>query len=86
MDWHDEAVNQIETREDLARYLTDLARRLETGDVRLAHGRIADYIEAAGAWTGSMDGYFANVVGAPVPDQPDWKMIAAIFTAATIYE
>lgn len=84
--WHDEEIDRIETREDLVRYLASLARRIETGDVQLAHGRIGDYIEAASAWTGSMDGYFANIIGAPVPDQPDWKMIAAIFTAATIYE
>jgi hypothetical protein len=33
-----------------------------------------------------MGGFFKNVVGESVPDNPDWAMIAAIFRAAVIYE
>jgi hypothetical protein len=86
MQWHNAEIDQIETREDLAAYLTSLARRIEAGEAHTAHNSVQDYLEAAGAWTGSMDGYFANVFKAPVPAEPDWKMIAAIFTAATVYE
>jgi hypothetical protein len=86
MQWHDAEIDQIKTREDLAAYLASLARRIQAGEAPTTHHSVEDYLEAAGAWTGSMDGYFANVVKAPVPTQPDWKMIAAILTAATVYE
>jgi hypothetical protein len=43
-------------------------------------------VEAAGRWTGSMDGFFSNMMGAPAPETPDWAMIAAIFRAALVDE
>ncbi|HEU5426162.1 MAG TPA: hypothetical protein VFU74_04790 [Actinocrinis sp.] len=46
----------------------------------------ADFVDAAARWSRAMAGYFKNVVGEPVPDAPDWAMIAAIFSAAAVYE
>lgn len=86
MTWPDPTLDAIRTRQDLARHLIGLAGRLREGDVVAENSSPESLIEAAGRWTGSMDGFFANVMKGPVPKDPDWAMIAAIFRAALVYE
>ncbi|MFH8592340.1 DUF7660 family protein [Streptomyces rimosus] len=86
MKWTDESINAISSRQDLVAYLQHLSQGMRAGDVRMENPSTIDYVSAASRWTESMDGYFENVVGQPVPDQPDWAMIAAIFRAAVVYE
>jgi hypothetical protein len=84
--WPDARLNAIESREDLARYLQELANAIDNGSVDTANSATSDFIDAAGRWSGSMDGFFQNVMGSQVPDTPSWAMIAAIFRAAIVYE
>jgi hypothetical protein len=86
MTWPDPTLDAIRTRQDLARHLIGLAGRLREGDVVAENSSPESLIEAAGRWTGSMDGFFVNVMGGPVPEDPDWAMVAAIFRAALVYE
>lgn len=86
MNWPDAALNEINTREDLARYLQDLSRLIRAREIALENPSTPDFVEASARWTKAMGGFFKNVVGEPVPDSPDWAMVAAIFRAAVTYE
>ncbi|GAA0907904.1 DUF7660 family protein [Streptomyces thermoalcalitolerans] len=86
MNWHDEALNQVQSREDLADYLARMAEMVRSGDMPAENITADSLIDAAARWTRSMDGFFKNIVKEPVPEEPDWSMIAAIFHAALIYE
>ncbi|WP_331750928.1 hypothetical protein OG215_36965 (plasmid) [Streptomyces globisporus] len=86
MNWPDATLNEIQSREDLARFLTGLAEEIRDGSLVAENANTDSFIDSAGRWTRSMDGFFKNVVKEPVPETPDWAMIAAIFRAALIYE
>ncbi|GAA2596104.1 hypothetical protein GCM10010435_89080 [Winogradskya consettensis] len=86
LDWQDPELSAVETREDLARYLEALAASLREGTISTENPSTAAFVDAAGRWTASMDGFFANILEVPVPGAPDWSMIAAIFRAALVYE
>ncbi|MFD5317076.1 hypothetical protein [Streptomyces sp. NPDC127098] len=75
----------ITSRQDLAAYLLQLAQRVERGELRQENERSVDYVRAAAYWTRSMHGFFANQ-GKETPEQPDWALIAMIFSAAFVYE
>ena len=86
MHWQDAELAAIESREDLARYLESLGAMLREGAISTENPSTDAFIDAAGRWTKSMDGFFSNVLKEPVPDSPDWAMVAAIFRAALVYE
>lgn len=86
MTWPDAALNEIRSREDLSRFLAGLAARIHDGSLSVENVTTESFVDAAGRWTRSMDGFFANVMKEPVPETPDWAMIAAIFRAALVYE
>ena len=86
VNWPDPALNEINTREDLAKYLQGLAILLRDGKLELQNPSTSDFVDASARWTKSMDGFFKNVIGEPVPEAPDWALIAAIFRAAVVYE
>ncbi|MEV4638116.1 hypothetical protein AB0J80_12275 [Actinoplanes sp. NPDC049548] len=86
MNWPDPELNAIATREDLARYLSGLAAEIRDGAVTAENSATDAFVDSAGRWTKSMDAFFENVLKEPVPDAPDWAMVAAIFRAALVYE
>ncbi|GAA1927546.1 hypothetical protein GCM10009716_39390 [Streptomyces sodiiphilus] len=86
MKWPDTTLNDIQSREDLARFLAALAERMRDGSLTVENATTESFVDSAGRWTRSMDGFFANVIKEPVPETPDWAMIAAIFRAALVYE
>lgn len=86
LNWQDSELNAISTREDLARYLQSLATLMADGNVSVENPLTADFVDAAGRWTNAMNGYFKNIIKEPIPDEPSWAMIGAIFSAAMIYE
>ncbi|AOS64669.1 DUF7660 family protein [Actinoalloteichus hymeniacidonis] len=86
MKWPDDTLNAIRTRDDLARFLSDLAEDIRDGRLSPENTTTDAFIDAAGRWTGSMDGFFQNVMKEPVPETPDWALVAAIFRAALVYE
>ncbi|MEV6805049.1 hypothetical protein [Streptomyces sp. NPDC051132] len=86
MNWPDAQLNEIKSKADLAAYLQDLAKAVSDGRIALENPSTVDFVDASARWTKSMDGFFKNVIGEPVPDSPSWAMIAAIFRAAVTYE
>ncbi|WP_457757799.1 DUF7660 family protein [Streptomyces mirabilis] len=54
--------------------------------MELQNPSTSDFVDASARWTKSMVGFFKNVIGEPVPEVPDWALIAAIFRAAVVYE
>ncbi|UQI45886.1 hypothetical protein M1P56_16730 [Streptomyces sp. HU2014] len=86
MNWPDPTLNAIQSREDLADFLTELARKVREGDLSVENATTDSFVDSAGRWARSMDGFFMNVIKEPVPETPDWSMIAAIFRAALVYE
>ncbi|WP_081748844.1 hypothetical protein [Nocardiopsis sp. CNT312] len=86
MNWPDEALNEVRSREDLARFLIELSRKIRSGEMPVENFTAEGLVDAAGRWTYSMDGFFENIIQEPVPEIPDWSMVAAIFRSALIYE
>ncbi|WP_304453415.1 hypothetical protein [Nocardiopsis sp. YSL2] len=86
MKWPDESLNEVRSREDLARFLIELSGKMERGEIPVENLTAEGLVDAAGRWTCSMDGFFENIIQEPVPENPDWSMVAAIFRAALIYE
>ncbi|MDH6630579.1 hypothetical protein M2271_008440 [Streptomyces sp. LBL] len=86
MNWPDAQLNEINSRDDLAAYLRDLAKTVSDGRIALENPLTEDFVDASARWTKAMDGFFKNVIEEPVPDSPSWAMIAAIFRAAVTYE
>jgi hypothetical protein len=50
MNWPDKALNEIETREDLA-YLTGLAEKIGNGSLSVENSSTETFVDAAGRWT-----------------------------------
>ena len=75
----------VTSREDLSNFLLELARNVSEGRFPMENETSVDYVRAAAYWVRSMQGFFANR-GEEMPETPDWKMIAMIFSAAFVYE
>ncbi|MFF4948189.1 hypothetical protein [Streptomyces chattanoogensis] len=75
----------VRTRSDLVAYIRELSQEAKTASGGWENPSIDRYLEALGAWTNDMDGYVANR-GVPLPDRPDWQLIADMLRAACFYE
>jgi hypothetical protein len=75
---------EVESRADLVRFLAELSKDVESG-MEVENDSADRLLEAASAWINDYDGYFMNR-GEPVPESPDWKLIALIFAASLVYE
>jgi hypothetical protein len=84
--WPNPKLNGIHSREDLARFLSQMASNLRDDQLALANNTVESFVDSAGRWTRSKDGFFTNVMREPAPENPDWALIAAIFSAALVYE
>ncbi len=75
----------VRTRADLVSYVRQLSQEAEAPASGWENQSLHGYLEALSAWTNDMDGYFINR-GEPVPDQPQWSLIADMLRAACFYE
>lgn len=78
-DYIEEKLNSIETREDLAEYLYDLSEGYQAGFME--ERSVVDYVDGAAAFTKALHGYCKNF-NLECPEQPDWRWVGEIFTAA----
>ena len=78
-------IERIQRREDLASFVEDLAKSLESKALMWSNDDLVSYLEAMSGWIADMDGYFQNQ-GKPCPEKPSWKTIAEILIAASNYE
>jgi len=75
----------IQSREDFVAFVKALVQDLRDNPASWENANLERYLEALGAWAQDMDGYYINQ-GKPVPQQPDWKIIADMLIAAKMYE
>ncbi|MEU5771495.1 hypothetical protein ABZ782_36905 [Streptomyces asoensis] len=75
----------VRTRADLVSYIRQLSQEAQVPSSGWENQSLDCYLEALSAWTNDMDGYFGNR-GEPVPDGPDWSLIASMLRAACFYE
>ncbi|MCT9006616.1 DUF7660 family protein [Streptomyces sp. NPDC054766] len=80
------SAENVKSYKDLAAYIHLLVERIDDGSIRVENPQTVDYLGAAGSWVSSLRGYYLNSAGTPVPEQPDWELIAVILSAALIYE
>jgi hypothetical protein len=76
----------VATREDLRRLVSQMhSDFVESGVVEWENATLERFLEAMAAYLGDLDGYFRNRKE-PVPDQPDWHLVALLLVAASGYE
>jgi hypothetical protein len=85
MEWPNPRIAQIKSRDDLGEFLVELSEQVSVGDFPIGHTSSVDLISAAGRWTRELDQYFKNM-GEPVPEEPEWALVAEIFCAALVYD
>lgn len=77
--------NEVTNRLELVAFLEQLLAQVRDSPHSVPNSTLADFLSGASGWVGDMDGYFLNR-GEPLPDQPSWSLVAAIFAAAVVYE
>ncbi|MGW6206299.1 DUF7660 family protein [Streptomyces sp. NPDC055089] len=77
--------SRVRTRADLVSYIRQLSQEAHASSSGWENQSLDSYLEALSAWTSDMDGYFSDR-GEPVPDRPDWSLIASMLRAACFYE
>jgi hypothetical protein len=75
----------VRSREDLARFIRDLAESVRRDPATWENRDLWSFLEAMSAWVEDMEGYFKNR-GEAVPASLDWKTVAAMLAAARVYE
>ena len=78
-------VEHIGTRDDFVLFARALLDDLQRHPAEWENRTVGDYLEAIGAWTDDMDGYFRNR-GEAVQAEPSWKLFGKILLAAKVYE
>lgn len=78
-------VEEVNTREDLIRFIKQLRMDLQTHNHEWENLTLEHYLEAMEAWASDMEGYYSNI-DQPIPKQPSWKTIADMLYASRTYE
>jgi len=76
-------VDKVHERTELAEFVRELAAEVRSGEFENA--TLESFLEALSGWIEDMDGYFSNI-GENTPAQPDWRLVAMMLRAATVYE
>lgn len=75
----------VRTKRDFVKFVSALQDDLVQNPEAWENASLDRFLDALGAWIGDMDGWFLNR-GEPVPEQPDWSMVASMLMAARTYE
>jgi len=81
----DREANNVQTREDLARFLNLLLEDLKDPRGAWENPTLDSYLEALAEVVNGLDARFANL-GMNLPDQPTWLLMADMLLAAKTYE
>jgi hypothetical protein len=81
----DNEVDNVQTREDLARFLNLLLEDLMSPNSEWENPTLDSYLEALAAVVDGLDARFANL-GMKLPDEPSWQLVADVLLAARTYE
>ena len=82
-------VEKISTKEDFLEFTQLLVEDLSSN--KWENNNLVDYLESIKSWVDDMDGYFENMRDFEALEkiknnQLDWKILAKILLAATMYE
>ena len=77
--------SSVQSRADLAAFIRSLRQDFHVNPTAWENDTLELFLEALAAWIDDMEGYYRNQ-GKPLPDTPDWKMVADMLTAARQYE
>ena len=80
----EEHIEGLRSKEDFIVFMKVLQNRLKNDD-DWENKSLSDYLEAIQRWVEDMDGYYANMNKA-IPENCDWKVMAEILHAASMYE
>ncbi|MFA5906428.1 MAG: hypothetical protein WC836_21045 [Desulfobacula sp.] len=78
-------IEKIKTRQDFACFLRALKKDYSENPSSWENTDIGAFLAAMASWVEDMDGFYINK-GLPVPEIPDWKVVADIFMGGKIYE
>ena len=76
---------EIKTRKDFVSFVYGLREDFCKNPESWPNDTLGTFLEALAAWIEDIEGYYLNK-GQPVPEKPDWQMIADMLFAARIYE
>jgi hypothetical protein len=80
-----EEIVQIQTHEDLAKFIEKLRREYQDHPGRWENNDLSSFLEAMVAWVADSEGYYRNH-GQPVPDAETWRTLARVLYASRMYE
>ena len=80
-----EQTSSIRSRGEFLSFLTALRNDLSANPESWQNVTLESFLEALQAWVNDMDGYYTNI-GKPVPQVPDWQVVAEMLMASRVYE
>ena len=80
-----DAVEEIETREDVAAFVEALWQDLQAQPNDWENPTLDRYLAALASRTEDMDEFFANR-GKRVPTTPSWRLVGQMLLAAKVYD
>lgn len=78
-------VKKIQTRHDFISFVRALKQDYLQNPSSWENKDIESFLEAIASWVEDMEGFYINQ-GLPVPEKPDWKVLADIFMGGKLYE
>lgn len=73
------------TKQDFISFVHELSKDYHDNSDSWENINIGSYLEALSAWISSMEGYYKNFK-LPLPDNPNWQLIAEMLVAAKVYD
>lgn len=78
-------IKRVQTRDEFVAFVKALAEAVATEPDELAHSSIEEYLSAVSAWVDGMDRSLSHI-GEEIPSDMNWRMMAMVMFAGTIYE
>ncbi|WP_414449631.1 hypothetical protein AB4851_27735 [Burkholderia sp. 22PA0099] len=80
-------ISEIKSREDFIDFVEELSRLIKGGE-EIENGSVGAYLGGIASWVEDMDGYYENMgISESVNlESMNWRVLADILVAATMYE
>ncbi len=78
-------VQTIVTEQDFVEFVQKFAAEVRENPAKYENRNLPDFLEAMASWTADRDGYYHNI-DQPVPQIENWRAIADLLVASSLYE
>jgi hypothetical protein len=78
-------LRKFKTKQDFVSFVHELSKDYSDNSDSWENVSIGSYLEALAASTDDMEGYYKNF-GLPIPENPNWQLIADMLDGARFYE